>query len=109
MQSLPRLCLLLLMMLILPVQNLAASLLVEPPCSMAGPMSAMDDCCDHAGMHGKGMLCADMAKCSSTGLPLAATQSLRNTALPAVTPAIHPRIAEPLSPAVLAPWRPPRA
>lgn len=107
MSNFPRLCLLL--MLILPLQGLAGSLLVEPPCPMSQQMAMQDDCCEQAEMAVSGQLCADMAKCSSAGLPLVATQAFKAAALPAAAPAVRLSIAAPLSRPSLAPWRPPRA
>lgn len=109
MNRFPRLCLVCLLALILPLQGLAGSLLVAPPCPMSQQMPAMGDCCEQAEMSVSGQLCADMAKCSSAGLPLAANQAFKAAALPAAAPAVRPAIAEPLSRPALAPWRPPRA
>lgn len=109
MTRLPRLCLLLLLTLILPVQSLASSLLVEPPCPMNQQMPMLDDCCEKADIPLSGQLCADMAKCPSAGLPLATSQGLKAALLPTATPAVGLSIAAPLSRSALAPWRPPRA
>lgn len=109
MTRLPRLCLLLLLTLILPLQGLASSLLVEPPCPMSQQMPMLDDCCEKADMPLSGQLCADMAKCSSAGLPLAASQGFKAVLLPTAIPAVGLSIAAPLSRSALAPWRPPRA
>jgi len=109
MTRLPRLCLLMLLTLILPLQSLASSLLAEPPCPISQQMPMPGDCCEEADMPVSGQLCADMAKCSSAGLPLAAGYGLKAALLPTAIPAVGLSIAAPLSRSALAPWRPPRA
>jgi hypothetical protein len=109
MNAFPRFCLLLLLALVLPLQSLAGSLLVDEPCPMSQDTPQASDCCDEAAMQGSGQLCPDMAKCLSAGLPLVDGYPLKLKLLPAATDAPLYSQTEPLSQPTLAPWRPPRA
>ncbi len=106
MNAFPRLCLVLLLALVLPLQSLAGALLVAEPCPMSQDAS---DCCDEAAMQLSGQLCPDMSKCPSAGLPLADGYGLKLKLLPVAASASLYSQAEPLSRPSLAPWRPPRA
>ncbi len=105
----PRLCLVVLLALVLPLQSLAGVLLVAEPCPMSQDVPKASDCCDEAAMQASGQLCPDMSKCPSAGLPLAAGYRLKLKLLPAAADAQLYSQAEPLSRPSLAPWRPPRA
>jgi hypothetical protein len=109
MNAFPRLCLVVLLALVLPLQSLAGVLLVAEPCPMSQDTPQESDCCDDAAMQASGQLCVDMSKCPSAGLPLADAYPLKLKLLPAATDAPLYRQAEPLSRPSLAPWRPPRA
>lgn len=106
MNAFPRLCLVLLLALVLPLQSLAGALLVAEPCPMS---QDAPDCCDEAAMQLSGQLCPDMSKCPSAGLPLADGYGLKLKLLPVAASASLYSQAEPLSRPSLAPWRPPRA
>ena len=109
MNAFPRLCLVVLLALVLPLQSLAGVLLVAEPCPMSQDTPQASDCCDDAAMQASGQLCVDMSKCPSAGLPLAAGYRLKLKLLSATVNAPFYRQAEPLSHPTLAPWRPPRA
>ncbi|MDO9619053.1 MAG: hypothetical protein Q7J43_15415 [Pseudomonas sp.] len=109
MNALPRLCLVLLLALVLPLQSLASALLVAQPCPMSQDAPQASDCCDEAAMQLSGQLCPDMSKCSSVSLPLVDGYRLKLKLLPAAANASLYSQAEPLSQPSLAPWRPPRA
>jgi hypothetical protein len=108
MNAFRRLCLVLLLALVLPLQSLAGSLLVGEPCPMSQEAAEPGDCCDEAAMQGGGQLCPDMAKCSSAGLPLVDGHPLKLKLLPAA--AHSPLYAQAVLPSrpLAAPWRPPR-
>lgn len=108
MNSLSRVALVCLLALILPLQSLAGSLLTAPPCPDSASMAMLDDCCEQLEASVGGQLCADMAQCASTPLPLAA-HSFKTTLVAACAPSARPPRAQPLSRPALAPWRPPRA
>jgi hypothetical protein len=103
-----RLFLVLLLALVLPLQSLAVSLLAAEPCPMSQEMPDLGDCCDEAAMQAAGLLCPDMAKCSTAGLPLA--EGLRFKLKPLTAAPATPLYAQgaPLSRPHTAPWRPPR-
>jgi hypothetical protein len=103
-----RLCLVLLLALVLPLQSLAASLLVNEPCPMSQETPHLSDCCDEATMPAGGQLCPDMAKCATAGLPPA--EGLRFKLKPLTAAPATPLYAQgaPLSQPHTAPWRPPR-
>ena len=105
----PRLFLLLLLALVLPLQSLAGALLVAEPCPMSQDAPQASDCCDEAAMQVSGQLCPDMSKCPSAGLLLADGYRLKLKLLPVAASASLYRQIEPLSRPSLAPWRPPRA
>ena len=109
MNAFPRLCLVLLLALVLPLQSLAGALLVVAPCPMSQDAPQTSDCCDEAAMQVGGQLCPDMGKCPSAGLPLVEGYGLKLKLLPATANALLYSQAEPLSRPSLAPWRPPRA
>lgn len=109
MNALPRLCLVVLLALVLPLQSLAGTLLVVEPCPMSQDAPQASDCCDEAAMQVGAQLCPDMSKCPSAGLPLADGYRLKLKLLPAAVSAPLYGQAEPLSRPSLAPWRPPRA
>ncbi|MES2819924.1 MAG: hypothetical protein V4812_13165 [Pseudomonadota bacterium] len=109
MNSLPRLCLVVLLALVLPLQSLAGTLLVAEPCPMSQGAPHASDCCDEAAMQVGGQLCPDMSKCPSVGLPLLEDYGLKLKLLPAAADLSWYSQAEPLSRPSLAPWRPPRA
>lgn len=109
MNAFRRLCLVLLLALVLPLQSLAGALLVGEPCPMSQDAPQASDCCDDAAMQLSGQLCPDMSKCPSAGLPLAAGYRLKLKLLPAACNTSLYSQAEPLSRPSLAPWRPPRA
>ncbi|MDX1722765.1 MAG: hypothetical protein R3355_06575 [Pseudomonas sp.] len=109
MNAFRRLCLVLLLAVVLPLQSLAGALLVGEPCPMSEDTPQASDCCDEAAMQGGGQLCPDMSKCPSAGLPLVDGYPLKLKLLPAAANAPLYSQVEPLSQPSLAPWRPPRA
>ena len=109
MNAFPRLCLVLLLALVLPLQSLAGVLLVVEPCPMSQDAPQASDCCDDAAMQVSGQLCPDMSKCPSVGLPLVEGYGLKLKLLPAAVDVPLYSQVEPLSQPSLAPWRPPRA
>ena len=109
MNAFPRLCLVLLLALVLPLQSLAGALLVAEPCPMSQDVPQASDCCDEAAMPLSGQLCPDMSKCPSAGLPLAAGYGVKLKLPPVTAAAALYNQDQPLSRPSLAPWRPPRA
>jgi hypothetical protein len=104
-----RLCLLLLLALVLPLQSLAGSLLAGDPCPMSQEAPQPTDCCDEGVMPAGSQLCPDMSKCPTAGLPLAASQRLKLKLLPGPVGPLLLAQAELPSRPLAAPWRPPRA
>ena len=109
MNAFPRLCLLLLLALVLPLQSLASALPTGDPCPMSQNAPQSSDCCDEAAMQVSGQLCPDISKCPSAGLPLVDGHGLKLKLLPGAANAALYQQADPLSRPSLAPWRPPRA
>ncbi|MDM8351099.1 hypothetical protein P8H27_19660 [Pseudomonas sp. sp1636] len=108
MNAFRRLCLVLLLALVLPLQSLAASLLAGESCPMSQKAAPLMDGCDEATTPAAGQLCPDMAKCPSVSLPLDSSQRLRLALLPVSShPPRHSQAVLPSQP-LTAPWRPPR-
>jgi len=109
MMTLRRVCLVLLLSLILPLQSVAGVLQAGEICPMQHDSQQAMDCCNDANMASSQQPCPDMLKCSTATLPLLENQRLKlSFRTPESSPLWLTQTILPSRP-LAAPWRPPRA